>query len=103
MNHDQSDLDHVNDYYQRAVKILSERLGPKHIEVATSFNNLRIVCHAIGDLDHGNDYHERAVKIWLEQLAPNHIIVATSYNKRFSRLSATSKLADCCSLLYEDF
>ena len=66
--HDKGDLDHANEYYQRALKIQLEQFGPNQIDVATSYNNLGTVSHDKGDLDHANDYIKRALKIRLERL-----------------------------------
>ena len=70
----------ANAYHQRALKIKLEQLGPNHVSVASSYNNLGIVCRNKGDLEQASDYHQRAMKILLEQLEPSHGNVAASYN-----------------------
>ncbi|XP_028403174.1 uncharacterized protein LOC114525915, partial [Dendronephthya gigantea] len=74
------DLDRANDYYERALEIQLDRLGPNHTNVAISYNNLGDVCKRKGDLDLANDYYQRALEIQLDRLGPNHTNVAISYN-----------------------
>ena len=68
------------EYYQRALEIQKEQLGPNHVEVATSYNNLGTVYRVTGDLEKAKECHELALKIQKEKLGPNHYHVATSYN-----------------------
>ena len=74
------DLQLARDYHQRALEIRLEQLGPNHIDVASSYDNLGTLCGTKGDLQHARDYHQRALIIQLEQLGPNHIRVAACYN-----------------------
>ena len=69
-----------NDYHQRALEISITVLGPNHIDVAASYNNLGLVYEAMGELEQAKDYHQRALEIFINVLGPNHIAVATSYN-----------------------
>ena len=68
------------DYHQRAIEIRMNVLGPNHINVATSYNNLGLVYKAMGKLEQAKDYHQRAIEIRMNVLGPNHIEVAKSYN-----------------------
>ena len=68
------------DYYQRAIQIRMNVLGPNHVDVATSYDNLGLVYQAMGELEQAKDYHQRAIEIYINVLGPNHIDVATSYN-----------------------
>ena len=44
-------------------KSTSNVLGPNHIDVATSYNNLGLVYEAMGELQQAKDYHERGIEI----------------------------------------
>ena len=70
------DLESASDYYQRALKIKLEQLGPSHVNVATSYNNLSMMYGKKGDLESARDYYQRALKIDIEQIGPNHVNVA---------------------------
>ena len=41
------------------VKIQLEQLGPNHVNVATSYNNLGTVYRDKGDLENASDYYQR--------------------------------------------
>ena len=75
--YDKGDLESASDYYQRALKITSEQLGPNHVNAAASYQNLGLLYSEKGDLENACDYYQRALKIQLEQLGPNHVDVAT--------------------------
>ena len=57
-----------------------KKLGPEHVDVAASYNNLGIVYRNLGDFQQAQDSHARALDIRLKQLGPEHVDVATSYN-----------------------
>jgi tetratricopeptide (TPR) repeat protein len=61
------DLEKAKDYYERALEIREEQLGPNHVDVAKSYNALGILCNDAGDLGKAKDYHERALEIRKEQ------------------------------------
>ena len=55
-------------------------LGPKHADVAASYNNLGIVYRNLGDFQQAQESHARALDIRLKQLGPEHVDAAASYN-----------------------
>ena len=57
-----------------------KQLRPKHVHVATSYENLGTVYKNLGDFQHAKDSHARALDIRLKQLGPDHVDAATSYN-----------------------
>ena len=57
-----------------------KKLGPEHVDVAASYNNLGVVHRQLGDLNQAKDYHDRALAILLKKLGPEDINVAASYN-----------------------
>ena len=74
------ELEQAKDYHQRAIEITINVLGPNHIDVATSYNNLGLVYKAMGELEPAKDYHQRSIEIYINVLGPNHMCVGTSYN-----------------------
>ena len=74
------DLDQAKDYHQRALTIQEKQLGPNHVDVASSCNNIGNVYQRKGDLDQAKDYYHRALAIQEKQLGPNYLDVASSYN-----------------------
>ncbi|CAB4003673.1 Nephrocystin-3 [Paramuricea clavata] len=74
------DFDKAMDYHQRALEIQEKYLGPNHVDVAVSYNNIGLVYYDQGDLDQAKDCYQRALKIKEKQLGPNHVDIAASYN-----------------------
>ena len=56
-----------------------KQLGPEHVHVATSYNNLGTVYRNPGDFQQAKDNYAHAIDIRLKQLRPGHVNVATSY------------------------
>ena len=71
-------LEQAKEYQQHSVKIALDKLGPKHVDVATRYNNLASIFQDLGDLEQAKEYQERALKIRLGKLSPEHVNVATS-------------------------
>ena len=80
------------DYNQRALEIRINVLGPNHIDVATSYNDLGVVYEAMGQLEQAKDYIQRAIETYINVLGPNHIDVATSYSNLGSVFKAMGEL-----------
>ncbi|XP_028412844.1 uncharacterized protein LOC114535735 [Dendronephthya gigantea] len=68
------------EFFQLALKIQLNHLGPNQTDIAALYNNLGVLCSDKGDFDNANDYYQRALKIQLEHLGPNHTDVAGLYN-----------------------
>ena len=60
---DLGDLEQAKEYQQRALKIRLDKLGPKHVDVATSYNKLALIYQDLGDLEQAKEYQQRALKI----------------------------------------
>ena len=75
-----SDLEQAKEYQQRAPAIRLEKLGPEHVDVATSYNNLASIYKDVGDLGQAKEYQQRSLAIRLDKLGPEHVGVAASYN-----------------------
>ena len=77
---DHFDLKAAKRYYERALAILLQTLGPQHPDLTSSYNNVALVLRGQGDLKQAKEYHERALAIRLQTLGPQHPDVASSYN-----------------------
>ena len=73
-------FDQAKEYHERALAIQLQKLGPHHVDVATSYNNLATVLCNLGDLKQAKEYHERTLAIWLQKHGPHHVDVARSYS-----------------------
>ena len=71
---------HAQQYLERALAIRLQKLGPRHVDVATSYNDLATVLKDQGDLEKAKAYHERALAIQVQMLGAQHVDVARSYN-----------------------
>ena len=60
------DKEGVKDYYARAMEIRLKKLGPDHVDFATSHNNLGVVHSGMGDKEEAKGYHARALKTRLK-------------------------------------
>ena len=78
--HDYCSFNIALEYCQQALEIKKDQLGPKHVDVAESYNNLGVVYSDTGDLEKAKEYHQLALEIKKEQLGPKHVAVAESYN-----------------------
>ena len=58
------------------LSVLSKIVGPNHVDVALSYNNIGLVYSKKGDLYQALDYYQRALEIKEKQLGPNHVDVA---------------------------
>ncbi len=65
---------------ERAIPMLEKALGPDHLEVASSYNNLGNVAAFLGEFDEARGFLERALAIRLQALGPDHPEVANSYS-----------------------
>ena len=55
------------------------QLGPEHVDVADSFNNLGALYRNLSDFQQAMDYHVLALDICLKQLGRNHLKVGETY------------------------
>ena len=62
---DLGDLEQAKEYQQRALAIALDKLGPEHVYVSTSYNNLAAICKHLGDLEQAKEYRQRALAITL--------------------------------------
>ena len=67
-------------YYQRALAIREEALGPKHPDVAQSLNNLALLSDSQGQYKKAEPLYQRSLAIWEKALGSEHPDVAASLN-----------------------
>ncbi|KAJ7390193.1 hypothetical protein OS493_026703 [Desmophyllum pertusum] len=77
---DLGELQQAKEFYDRALAIRLKKLGPEHVDVATTYSNLAVEHSALGDQQQAKDYHDRALAIYLKKLGPEHVDVARVYN-----------------------
>ena len=66
-------------YLKYSLTINLEKLGPEHVNVATSYKNLASIQLQLGDFEQAKEYQQHALEIELDKLGPEHVNVATSY------------------------
>ncbi|XP_046855882.1 uncharacterized protein LOC124448981 [Xenia sp. Carnegie-2017] len=70
----------AGDYVSRALEIRKQSLGPNHVDVAASLNNLGNVLKKTRNYDKAKEVHEKALEIRKQALGQNHVDVAQSLN-----------------------
>ena len=66
--------------YNHALSIRLKKLGPEHVDVVISCNNLGRVHHNQGNLSKARHYLNRSRATFLKELGPDHVHMATSYS-----------------------
>ena len=67
-------------YLEYSLTIKLKELGPKHVDVATSYTNLASIYQNLCNFEQAKDYQQRALDIQLDKLGRENINVATSYS-----------------------
>ncbi|XP_046863002.1 uncharacterized protein LOC124456679, partial [Xenia sp. Carnegie-2017] len=70
----------AKNHHEKALEIQKQSLGPNHVDVAASLNNLGNVYNDTGNYDKAIEFHEKALEIKKQSLGPNHVDVAMSLN-----------------------
>ena len=78
--YNQGDLKQAKEYYEYALAIRQQTLGPQQPDVAQSYNNLGNVFFDQDDLKQAKECYERALAIMQETLKPQHPNVACAYS-----------------------
>jgi len=68
------------EYFTRALDIRLRRLGRKHTEVTTSYNNLALFHERINDYENAKNYYKKALRINSKYFGENHLNTAINYN-----------------------
>ena len=66
-------------YFEYSLAFKLQELGPEHVDVAGSYNNLAIIYHELGDFEQAKEYQQRAIDIQLDKLGSQNVDVAGSY------------------------
>ena len=67
-------------YYEGALTIKLNKLGPDHVAVARTYHNMGNLHMDLGDHQQAKEYYERALSIKLNKLGPDHVDVASTYH-----------------------
>ena len=69
-------------YYEKVLEILQRTLPANHPSLATSYNNIGLVCHNMGEYSKAQalSYYGKALETLQKTLPANHPELATSYN-----------------------
>ena len=67
-------------YFEYSLTNNLERLGPEHVDVATSYHSLASIYKTLGGFGQAKEYQQRALEIQLNKLGPDHVDVAKSYH-----------------------
>ncbi|XP_068723484.1 uncharacterized protein [Montipora capricornis] len=84
--HSLGDLEKAEKYNELALDIRLDKLGPQHIDVATSCNNIGAVISDQGNLELAKEYYECALAIQLQNQETHQIDLAITYNNLASVL-----------------
>ena len=74
------ELEQAKDFLQGAMEIRIKALGPTHVDVGASYNNLGLLYQDMVEFEQAKDYHPRALEIRIKALGPTHVKVGHSYN-----------------------
>jgi tetratricopeptide (TPR) repeat protein len=70
----------ISPLYEEMLKVLEQKLGPEHLDVATTLNNLALLYYKMGDYEKALPLYQRALDIREKVLGPQHPDVATTLN-----------------------
>ena len=70
----------AKEYYERALSIQLNKLGPHHVDVAKTYHNMGNLHHHLSDHQQAKQYYERALSIRLNKLGSDHVNVASTYH-----------------------
>ena len=70
----------AKEYYERALSIQLNKLGPDHVDVAKTYHNMGNLHHHLSDHQQAKQYYECALSIRLNKLGSEHVNVASTYH-----------------------
>ena len=79
LHNDFGDHQQAKEYYERALSIKLNKLGPDHVDVARTYHNMGNLHKALGEHQQAKEYYARALCIQLNKLGPDHVDVARTY------------------------
>ncbi len=78
--HEQGNYLGAKGYYERALAVWEQTLGPEHAEVATALHNLAEIYQQEGELEQAEAYYLRALAIGERVLGSGHPQLALAHN-----------------------
>ena len=63
-----------------ALSIKLNKLGPDHVDVASTYHNMAILHKKLGEHQKAKEYYGRALSIQVNKLGPDHVDVASTYH-----------------------
>ena len=73
-----SDYQQAKEYFERALSIQRNTLGPDHVDVACTYHNMGNLYRNLGGNQQAMKYYERALSIKLNKLGRDHVDVAST-------------------------
>ena len=70
----------AKEYYERALTMQLNKLGPDHVDVVKTYHNMGNLQHHLSDHQQAKQYYERALSIRLNKLGSDHVNVASTYH-----------------------
>ncbi|CAH3192364.1 unnamed protein product [Porites evermanni] len=70
----------AKELHEKALILRKKIFGEDHADVATSYDNLALVCKRLGEYNQAKELHEKALIISKKIFGEDHADVATSYN-----------------------
>ena len=77
LHKDLGDHQQAKEYYERALSIKLNKLGPDHVDVAKTYHNMGMLHEDLGEHQQAQEYYERALSIQLNK--PDDVDVARTY------------------------
>ena len=78
--HRLGEYNQAKELHEKALIIRKKIFGEDHADVATTYNNLALVCDTLGEYNQAKELHEKALIIYKKIFGEDHAAVATSYN-----------------------
>ena len=75
-----SDYQQAKEYYELALSIQRNTLGPDHVDVARTYHNMGNLYRNLGGNQQAMENYERALSIKLNELGRDHVDVASTYH-----------------------
>ena len=70
----------AKEYYERALSIKLNKLGPDHVDVASTYHDMcTLHIKDLAEHQQAKEYYERALSVQLNKLGPDHVHVARTY------------------------
>ena len=68
----------AKEYYERALSIKLNKLGPDHVDIARTYQNMGTLQYVLGEHQQAKEYYEGALSIQLSRLGSDHFHLAST-------------------------